>query len=173
MLYFWKVKLKSFFIMKGEIRNISGIGHSQAFIWASADINLCSQAAKVAMSVRTLLKPCVSHRGRFLSSKGALLRGSMGEAAKESSSFACQLSSVSGITGWGSVSEITGSGSVSGITGSGSVSGVTGSGSGITEALLQPAGHREALLPQDCPSARLRHVCLEAEKHFWNKNFTR
>lgn len=131
MLYFLKVKVKSFFIMKGEIRNISGIRHSQAFIWASADINLCPQAAEVEMSVRTYPGPCVSHQGRFLSSKGALLGGTMGEAAKGSSSFAP--SSAAGTTGPGSVT-------------------------GITEALLQPAGHREGSAGPGVPSARLRHT---------------
>lgn len=142
MLYFWKVKVKSFFITKGEIRNISGIRHSQAFIWASADINLCPQAAEVEMSVRTYPEPRVSHRGRFLSSEGALLGGTVGEAAKGSSSFAHQPSSAAGISGPGSVTGITGPGSVT----------------GITEPCCSLQGTGKALLPQGCPSAGLRHT---------------
>lgn len=133
MLYFWKVKVKSFFITKGEIRNISGIRHSQAFIWASADINLCPQAAEVEMSVRTYPEPHVSHRGRFLSSEEALLGGTVGEAAKGSSSFAHQPSSAAGISGPGSVA-------------------------GITEPCCSLQGTGKALLPQGCPSAGLRHT---------------
>lgn len=94
MLYFWKVKIKSFFIMKGEIRNISGIRHSQAFIWGSADMNHCSEAAKVEMPFRAYPEPCVSHRGRFPSSKGALLEaageGSKGEQQFCSAQLSCR-----------------------------------------------------------------------------------
>lgn len=46
--------------MKEEIRSISGIQCSQAFIWLSADINLCAQATK-------------AETYHNLSSRGALL----------------------------------------------------------------------------------------------------
>lgn len=120
-------------MMKGEIRNISGIQHSHALIWASADISLCSQAAKVETSVRTHPEPCVSRRGRFLSSREAFLGGAMGETAKESSSSAVSPAQLQ-------------------------ESLVQAQAQGSLRPCCSLQGTGKALLPQGCPSARLRHT---------------
>lgn len=62
--------------MKEEIRSISGVQCSQAFIWLSADINLCAQATK-AETYHNL-------------PSGGLCSGGNGEEVKGSSSFAQQ-----------------------------------------------------------------------------------
>lgn len=103
------------------------------------------------MPVMTYPEPCVSHRGRFPSSKEALLGRSGGEGAKRKHQF-CSSAQFSCRNHWSRLSCRNHWGHAEGCRAQGRI--------------CCPRG-----APQ--PGWDTRATCLETDKHFWKKNFIR